>query len=297
MNMGKYISFDWAAKRILRDKANFGVLEGFLTVLLGEEVKIVELLESESNQDEDTDKFNRVNIKARNSKNEIILVEIQLTHEMDFLGRVLYGVAKAITEHISLGDPYSEVKKVYSISILYFTLGRGDDYVYHGQTVLRGIHTGDVLQLDARQRKGVEMRTPTDIFPEYYLIRVNEFNQVAKTPLEEWMDYLHNAHIKDDTTTPGLRQARERLQYITMSAAEKRAYERHWDNVVRDRDSMKNARLEGEKIGEARGLARGEARGERKQAIKTATQLKRLGISTDIIIQSTGLTAEEISLL
>ena len=32
----RYIRFDWAVKRLLRNKANFGVLEGFLTVLLGE---------------------------------------------------------------------------------------------------------------------------------------------------------------------------------------------------------------------------------------------------------------------
>ena len=64
----KYIRFDWAVKRLLRQKANFGVLEGFLTVLLGENVKIIEILESESNQQTIDDKFNRVDIKARNSK-------------------------------------------------------------------------------------------------------------------------------------------------------------------------------------------------------------------------------------
>lgn len=59
-----YIRFDWAMKHMLRDKSNFGILEGLISVLLGEEVKIVELLESESNQDSDSDKFNRVDIKA-----------------------------------------------------------------------------------------------------------------------------------------------------------------------------------------------------------------------------------------
>ena len=68
----RYIRFDWAIKRLLRQKANFGVLEGLLTVLLGEEVKIIELLESESNQQTIDDKFNRVDIKAKNSKGEII---------------------------------------------------------------------------------------------------------------------------------------------------------------------------------------------------------------------------------
>lgn len=73
----RYIRFDWAVKRLLRQKTNFGVLEGFLTILLGEEVKILELPESESNQQTAEEKFNRVDIKALNSKGEIIIVEIQ----------------------------------------------------------------------------------------------------------------------------------------------------------------------------------------------------------------------------
>ena len=68
-----YIRFDWAAKHILRDKADFSVFEGFLTVLLKERVEIVELLESESNQQNEDDKFNRVDIKAKNSNGIRIL--------------------------------------------------------------------------------------------------------------------------------------------------------------------------------------------------------------------------------
>ena len=142
----RYIRFDWAVKRLLRQKANFDVLEGFLTVLLGEEVKIIELLESESNQQSADDKFNRVDIKAKNSKGEIIIVEIQNTRELYYLERILYGVAKAITEHISLGERYYEVKKIYSISILYFDIGKGNDYLYHGQNSFTGVHTGDRLK-------------------------------------------------------------------------------------------------------------------------------------------------------
>ena len=99
----RYIRFDWAIKRLLRQKANFGVLEGFLTVFLGEQIKIEEILESEGNQQMADDKFNRVDIKAKNTKGDIILIEIQNTRELYYLERVLYGVAKAVTEHSSFG--------------------------------------------------------------------------------------------------------------------------------------------------------------------------------------------------
>ena len=180
----RYIRFDWAIKRLLRQKANFGVLEGFLTVFLNEPIKIVEILESEGNQQEADDKFNRVDIKAKNSKGEIIIVEIQNTSELYYLECVLYGVAKAITEHINLGNTYKEVKKVYSISILYFDLGKGSDYIYVGQNNFVGLHTQDHLVISTKEKDTIVRKSPSEIFPTYILVRVNEFNKVAKTPLE-----------------------------------------------------------------------------------------------------------------
>lgn len=107
----KYIRFDWAVKRMLRDKANFDVLEGLITVLLGEKITIEELLESEGNQEALDDKFNRVDIKAKDSSGSIIIVEVQLTTQLYYLERILYGVAKAITEHISLGQRYMRSRR------------------------------------------------------------------------------------------------------------------------------------------------------------------------------------------
>ena len=116
---------------MLRDKANFGVLEGLITVLLNEPVHIIELLESEGNQNSFDDKFNRVDIKAKNDKEEIFLVEVQLTRELYYLERILYGTAKTITEHINLGKTYDSIKKVYSINIIYFDLGKGSGPMAH----------------------------------------------------------------------------------------------------------------------------------------------------------------------
>lgn len=282
---------------MLRDKANFDVLEGLVTVLLGETVHIVELLESESNQDDPFDKFNRVDIKAKNSNDEIILVEIQLTRELYYLERILYGVAKTITEHIDLGQKYDQVKKVYSISILYFDLGRGSDYLYHGTTTFRGVHTGDVLEISTKDRDAIRMRRPSEIFPEYFIIRVNEFNSVATTPLEEWLDYLKNDHIKADTTTPGLQAARKKLQYLKLDSAERRAYDRHVDNVMVQNDVLDTARDEGRAEGRAEGRVEGRAEGEKAKALDIAKKMKSLGLSEDVIGRTTGLPVEQIRAL
>ena len=305
----KYIRFDWAIKRLLRQKANFVVLEGFLTVFLGEPITILELLESEGNQLSADDKFNRVDIKALNSKGEIILIEVQNTRELYFLERILYGVAKAITEHIKLGQDYGEVKKVYSISILYFDLGIGSDYLYHGQNQFVGVHTGDRLQIRAKEQDAIVSRFPSEIFPEYILIRVNEFDKVAVTPLDEWMRYLKDGVIASDTTAPGLGEAREQLRYYSLSDTERRAYDEHINDIMIQNDVLNTAKLEGRaeglaegraeglEQGRAEGRAEGLEQGRMEERLSTARNLKKLGIAPDTIAQATGLGLEEIEKL
>ena len=285
MEPNTYVRFDWAMKRMLRDKANFAVLEGLLTVLLNDTIHIVEILESEGNQQTYDDKFNRVDIKARNSKDEIILVEVQNTRELYFLERILYGVAKTITEHIHLGESYQEIKKVYSISILYFDIGSGKDYLYHGQNNFIGVHTGDKLLISQKEENAIIQKAPSEIFPEYYLIRVNEFNKVAKTPLEEWISYLKTGVINPDDTAPGLAEAREKLNYYKMTQKDRLAYDRHLDAIMIQNDVLNTAKMEGH----------AEGREEEKKAI--ARQMKEKGISDDVIMQCTGLSLDEIKKL
>ena len=309
----KYIRFDWAVKRMLRDKANFAVLEGLITVLTGEKVTIAEILESEGNQENAVDKFNRVDIKAKNERGDIIIVEVQLTRQLYYLRRMLYGVSKAITEHIEIGNKYDKVKKVYSINILYFDLGQGSDYLYHGKTVCTGVHTGDQLRVNTREADEIKMTVPEDVFPEYYIVRVNEFNDVARTPLEEWLDYLKNNRIKDDTRTPGLKEARQRLLYLTMSDADRKAYLAHMDNLRVQKDVLDSAKLEGLMEGKAEGRIEGikegriegiregkiegKAEGKIEGKTEVAKNMKSAGLAVQTIMQFTGLTQEQIDQL
>jgi len=265
MGKNRYIRFDWAAKYMLRNKADFAIFEGLISVLVNDKVTIVELLDTESNKETKDDKYNRVDVKAKNSKGEIILVEIQQTREHDYLQRMIYGVAKTITEHMSSGQRYENVKKVFSINILYFNLGEGEDYLYHGQTVLKGVHTSDSLKLTDYERDDLHVLSPDQVFPEYYVIRVNEFDKdTISSWLEEWMDYLKNERIRPDTTAPGLQEARQRLDLLMMSDADRKRYEHDIDTLVRDTDVMRTQLLEAEIKGRKKGLAEGLAEGREK---------------------------------
>lgn len=276
MDDKRIIRFDWAVKRMLRNKANFGILEGLIQVLTGRQLRIVEILESEANQDGPDDKFNRVDIMAKDASEEIFIVEVQVNREIHYLERILYGTSKAIADNINLGDDYDKVKKVYSINVLYFNIGEGLDYLYHGTTQFVGVHSGDQLKMSEKERGVLKVEAPADIFPEYYLIRVNQFNDVATTPLEEWIDYLKNQRIKPDTTAPGLQEARLKLEEMLMTPEERRDYQRHMQKLMIEREDIATAKIEG--YGE----------GRKETLAEVAKRMKEEGIDPVLIQKITG---------
>ena len=293
----KYIRFDWAMKRLLRDKANFGVLEGFLTTLLNEEIKINKLLESESNQEDEFDKQNRVDLLAENDKGELFLIEVQNNSEYAYFQRMLFGTSKLVTEYINRGTGYGLIRKIYSINIVYFNLGNGTDVVYHGKTEFLGIHNGELLNLSPFQKQKVNVDAVSDLYPEYYILKVNDFNKWSKVPLEQWIYFLNTGNIPADATAPGLGEAREKLQLVRMSKAELNAYYHHLDNVVILRDNIVTARGEGRLEGHAEGRAEGINIGAEQTKTDIAKQMKRDGMPAPTIIKYTGLTEEEIGKL
>lgn len=306
-----YIRFDWAMKRLLRNKANHAVLEGFITTLLGQKLTIVRFLESESNKQDEQDKFNRVDILAESDKGELFIIEIQNNRELSYFHRMLYGASKAVTEYIGRGDEYDKVRKVYSINIVYFDLGQGADYVYHGMTEFRGLHDpSDILRLSARQNEvffgvkapGIDKRKPAGaLFPEYYVLKVDEFDKVAKTPLDEWIAFLKDGVIADETRVPGLAEARECLNIDHLTGEERRAYMRHMENVRYQKSVIGTGIDDGIQIGKKIGLEEGERigleKGKQEAAKAIARSLRQSGVSPSIIAQSTGLTPEEIEQL
>lgn len=305
-----YIRFDWAMKRLLRDKANFAVLEGLITTLLGEKMTIQKLLESESNQEDEDDKYNRVDILAENDKGEIFIIEIQNNNEYAYFQRMLFGTSKLVTEYINRGQGYDKIRKIYSINIVYFNLGNGTDVVYHGKTEFRGIHNNELLSLSPFQQQKFEVSEVSELYPEYYILKVNDFDRWSKVPLEQWIYFLNTGEIPEEADAPGLKEAREKLELDRMSKSELAAYYRHLDNVVILRDNIITARgeghlegrIEGREEGRAEGRIEGHAEGRAegimegiaREKLENARKMKELHLPIETICQITGLSEEEI---
>jgi len=288
----KLISFDWALKKLLRSKANFGILEGFLSELLNDDVKIKEILESESNKHSYLDKYNRVDIKVKNSQDDLIIIEIQFNEEWDYLRRILYATSKTITEHLDTGDKYKKVVKVISINILYFDLGQGSDYIYHGTTNFHGLHSNDELTLTQQQKKVLEQDELYQIFPEYYLLKINNFDDKAKNTFDEWVYFLKHEEIKPSFKAKGLKEAKEKLDIMKLSEAKRKEYEAYVENRRVHNSELWTATEKGR----IEGIEQGIEQGAYKEKIRIAKSFLDI-LDDTIIAQRTGLSKKEVATL
>ena len=314
--MKNLVRFDWAMKRLLRNKANFGILEGLLSELLGEDIKIDQILESESNKQTGDNKMNRVDLLVQDSKGELIIIEVQSSYMQDYLMRMLFGTSKLIIDFMDMGMPYTKIKKIISLNIVYFDLGQGSDYIYHGTTKFIGLNNHDILNLSKQEQLVYKTELIEKIYPEYYIIRVNKFNQVAKNTLDEWIHFLKTDNVQEGSKAKGLIEAREKLDLLKLTKEERREYERDLSNW-RDNETVLESNFtagelkgiekgkeigiaEGKEIGIAEGIRIGEQNKiefAKKRAREMATKCLAKGMDVNDISDLTGLSIEEINSL
>ena len=281
----KLVRFDWFVKFMLRDKSNFEILEGFLSELLKEDIKILEILDSESNKESKKDKFNRVDVLVKDDRDERIIIEIQNNKEYDYLQRILYGTAKTLVENIQEGQPYSTIKKVISVSVVYFEAGQGVDYIYHGQTIFTGIHEKDVLNLSEEQRNLFGKHLPQDLYPEYYLIKAADFDEKIKDTLDEWVYFFKKGEIKEDFTAKGIVKAKQKLTVGKLTPTQRRSYNKFLEE---QRDIASYNETLQKDIDDAKEGAKQDAKYE------VAENLLRMNLSVEDATKATGLSIDEI---
>ena len=152
------------------------------------------------------------------------------------------------------------------------------------------------------------------VFPEYYLIKVNKFDDIAKSTLDEWVYFFKNEEIKDSFQAKGLKQAKEELDILKLSETERQAYESYQDDLhyqasmyessygIGHYEGREEGKEEGRKEGREEGKEEGRKEGieqerevnkkDKRQIIQNMHQAK---IEIKIISQITGSSVEEIN--
>jgi len=275
------ISFDYAIKNILRDKANFDVLSGFLTELLEKPVEVLEILESESNIESPLGKINRLDLKAKITGGELAVFEIQFLDQIDFLGKILFNACKAVVEQVVRGEQYN-IKKVYSVNIAYCDSIAKDvqkEYVFRANlSKFKGVHFDEHIPFSQNLNP---LEPATDLHPEYFMILPNKFDEQMRGKFDEWVYTLKKSAVRSDFTAAGIQAAAEKLDVLKMTETERAIYNKTKENLGNEKSILLTAEL----------------KGELKGKIATARNMKAEGFDVKIIAKITGLSTDEIKAL
>ena len=241
----------------------------------------------------DCAKSNRVDLLAEDENGDLLLIEVQGEPEQAYFQRMLFGASKLVTEYIDSGENYEHVKRVYSINIVYFDLGQGEDCVYEGTTEFHGLRKGDLLELSPFQKQKFKADAISDLYPRYVILKVNDFNRWSRDSLDQWLYFLAHTDIPEDADAPGLKEAREKLDLMRMSRDDRILYDRYLMDRAILRNTVDGARDEGKYEGLKEGMEKGRA----DEKTETARRMKTKGFSVEDIAEITGLDMDSVKSL
>jgi hypothetical protein len=216
------ISFGYALKKILGKKANHGILEGFLSELLEQEITLQRIKCEEKD-------LNRVDILGKDKDGENVLIELIYTSEIYYHHRLMYEISPAISDRLFDKDERVYVDRTYSINIVYCKKRPGRKYVYCGGLAFKDRITNKEIHLSKADRKAFQVLI-ADVNLTEYIIILNSFDNTINNGLDEWIYFFKNNAVKDDFTAKGLDKAKEVLSYDKLTPKEQKDY----DNWLRD---------------------------------------------------------------
>jgi predicted transposase/invertase (TIGR01784 family) len=283
------VSFDYAIKYLLRDKGDYSIVEGFISALLKtkgyKDVKIIALLESESNKEDSKDKRSLADLIVEDEDKHKYIIEIERNVKDSFIHKSLFNTSRLIVDNLSQREDYTQILKVFHISLLYFPIGNGNGAIYHGKTIIHEIETNDKLSVHIKNKKTNEVFDATDILPEYFYISVPQFNDRLEKEIDDWLHVMKYDEVPKNYHSPYMAQVADKLSILKMTKDERNNYSYYQKVLYNDRDELQAAE------------ARGEARGKNEGKIEIAKNLLAQEIDVKTISVATSLSIAEIEKL
>ena len=283
------ISFDYAIKYLLKNKANYDIVEGFISSLLKTEgygpVKIKALLDTESNKETRNLKKSIADLIIEDLNGQKYIVEVERAYTANFIHKACFNSCRLVVDSIDGGEDYSTIKKVFHISLLYFIPDNIKTPLSHGKTVFKTIETKETIDLHIASLGGQIF--DLNILPEYFLITVPMFNNVIKQEIDEWLYVMKNSVTKENFKSLCMKKVKDRLSVLNMDPVEKDAYYTYIKEVITQRDAINAAEIKGE--------IKGRAEGKTEGFIEVAKKMLAEGADLNFISRITNLSLEEIN--
>ena len=275
------ISFDYAIKYLLKNKGDYDIIEGFISALFAAEgyppVRINALLESESNKESLELKKSIADLVVEDADGNKYIVEIERAYTPNFMHKACFNSSRLVIDGIYGNQDYTAIKKVFHISLLYFTTKQMQKPIYHGKTIIHEVDTAHPVDVRIANQ-GLVMFDSPNVFPEYFFISVPMFDDVIHGEIDEWLYVMKHSDTKEGFKSPYMKKVEERLAVIKMSNSERNEYIYYQKESVHSQDVLTAA----------------EAKGEARAVEKTALNMLKQKLDSELITSVTGLSSEDI---
>jgi predicted transposase/invertase (TIGR01784 family) len=279
------VSFDYGIKYLLRDKGDYSIVEGFISALLKtkgyKDIKIVALLESESNKEDSKSKRSLADLIVEDEDHHKYIIEIERNVKDSFIHKSLFNASRLIVDNLSQREDYTQILKVFHISLLYFPIGNGNGSIYHVKTIMHEVETNDKLSVHINNQKTSEMFDATDILPEYFYISVPLFNDRLEKEIDDWLHVMKYDEVPKNYHSPYMAQIADKLSILKMTQDERNSYSYYQKVLYNDRDELQAA----------------EARGKSEGKVEIAKKLLDKNNSIEDVSDITGLSISAIEKL
>ena len=284
------ISFDFAIKYLLKSKGDYDIIEGFISALFASQgyppIKINALLDSESNKEELDLKRSIADLVVEDADGNKYIVEIERAYTPNFMHKACFNSSRLVVDGIYGSQDYTTIKKIFHISLLYFSTKGMEKPIYHGKTIVHEVDTKHPVDVNIANEGLVIFNTP-NVFPEYFFISVPMFDDVINSEIDEWLYVMKHSEIKQGFKSPYMTKVAERLSVIKMSSEERNEYIYYQKQSVYSQDILSAA--------EAKGEAKGKAEGRAEEKMEIAKAMLAKNKPVEEIEEFTGLSKEEIA--
>ena len=113
-------------------------------------------------------------------------------------------------------EDYTQIIKIFHISLLYFPIGNGSGSIYHGKTIIHEIETNDKLSVHIENKETGKTFDATDILPEYFFISVPLFNDRLEKEIDEWLHVMKYDEVPENYHSPYMEQVAAKLSMISL---------------------------------------------------------------------------------
>ncbi len=287
---------DYFVRYLLGSIGNEDILENIVNCVLRDsgfqEVHNLEIINPHNLPENINLKESVLDIKAITKDNKKIIIEIQLSGNIDFVKRIFYYISKNIVSELNENESYDIISQVISINFVNFNMDFYDEGKAHRCFKLIDTENHKV-SLDMMQMHIIEV-------PRFIKVLNNSnIDDIKRNKILSWIEFFTvkdlNKKVKEKLKEVNdiMPKVIDKYERFISSEKEMEVYNARDAFLYGQTLMLKREREEGIK----EGIEKGIEKGEKNKALSIAKSLKKSGLDIKFISNNTGLSIEEVEKL